>query len=179
MITPPIDISDTTLTADKAASDYYFYDASGTKIQGSLIAQAAQTIIPTTTDQTIARGKYLTGAQTIKGDVNLVAANIAEGISIFGVTGTHSGNEYPFANGVSFGTVLTYINFSISGDPYQAGIEMTWLEWCNSAYNTSTFSCQGPDDIIEDSFYRIIYVEGRSAKGSDIIINGKDYYTMR
>lgn len=56
-----------------------------------LTAQAAQTITPTTTDQTIASGKYLTGAQTIKGDANLVAANIAEGVTIFGVQGAHSG----------------------------------------------------------------------------------------
>lgn len=55
-----------------------------------LTTQAAQTITPTTTDQTITSGKYLTGAQTIKGDANLVASNIARGVSIFGVTGTLS-----------------------------------------------------------------------------------------
>ena len=56
-----------------------------------LSIQAAQTITPTTTDQTIASGKYLTGAQTIKGDANLVAGNIKSGTSIFGVLGTYSG----------------------------------------------------------------------------------------
>lgn len=56
-----------------------------------LPTQGAQTITPTTDDQTIASGKYLTGAQTIKGDSNLVAANIAKDITIFGVTGTHEG----------------------------------------------------------------------------------------
>lgn len=56
----------------------------------SLTTQAAQTITPGTTNKTIASGRYLTGKQTIKGDSNLVAANIAEGVSIFGVTGTHS-----------------------------------------------------------------------------------------
>ena len=56
-----------------------------------LSTQAAQTITPGTTDQTIAAGKYLTGAQTILGDANLVAANIAKDVSIFGVTGTHEG----------------------------------------------------------------------------------------
>lgn len=63
---------------------------SGSKTQ-QLTAQAAQTITPTTTDQTIASGKYLTGTQTIKGDANLVAENIADGVTIFGVTGTHQG----------------------------------------------------------------------------------------
>ena len=56
-----------------------------------LSTQAAQTITPTTTNQTIASGKYLTGAQTIKGDANLVAGNIKSGTSIFGVVGTYSG----------------------------------------------------------------------------------------
>lgn len=60
-------------------------------VGSSIQRQAAQTITPTTTDQTIASGKYLTGAQTIKGDANLVAANIADGVTIFGVTGTHQG----------------------------------------------------------------------------------------
>ena len=60
---------------------------SGSNTQ-QLSTQAAQTITPTTTDQTIASGKYLTGTQTIKGDANLVASNIISGKSIFGVAGS-------------------------------------------------------------------------------------------
>lgn len=60
----------------------------GSKITGNIPTQAAQTITPTTTDQTITSGKYLTGTQTIKGDTNLVAGNIKNGVSIFNVTGT-------------------------------------------------------------------------------------------
>lgn len=57
-----------------------------------LTTQAAQTITPTTTNQTIASGKYLTGVQTIVGDANLVAGNIKKNTSIFGVTGTYEGS---------------------------------------------------------------------------------------
>lgn len=53
----------------------------------ALTAQAAQTITPGTTAQTIAAGQYLTGAQTIAGDANLIAQNIKAGVSIFNVEG--------------------------------------------------------------------------------------------
>lgn len=53
--------------------------------------KAATTYTPTTSNQTIAAGTYCSGVQTIKGDANLKAENIAEGVSIFGITGTHSG----------------------------------------------------------------------------------------
>lgn len=53
-----------------------------------LTTQAAQTITPSTSDQTIAAGTYLTGSQTIEGDSNLQSAYIKDGISIFGVTGS-------------------------------------------------------------------------------------------
>lgn len=56
-----------------------------------LTTKTATTYTPTTVDQTISSGQYLTGVQTIKGDANLVASNIAKDITIFGVTGTFAG----------------------------------------------------------------------------------------
>lgn len=56
-----------------------------------LTVQAAQTITPGTSNKTIAAGRYLTGAQTIKGDANLTPEYIKSGVSIFGVTGSYSG----------------------------------------------------------------------------------------
>ena len=53
----------------------------------ALTAQAAQTITPGTTAQTIAAGQYLTGTQTIAGDANLIGQNIKAGVSIFNVEG--------------------------------------------------------------------------------------------
>ena len=58
-----------------------------------LNTKSAATITPTTTDQTVSAGQYLVGAQTIQGDANLIPENIASGVSIFGVTGTHEGNN--------------------------------------------------------------------------------------
>lgn len=77
------------------------YVAAGTagtvSVSGSntkqLTAKAATTYTPTTADQTIASGQYLTGAQTIKGDANLLAENIKDGVTIFGVLGTYTGGS--------------------------------------------------------------------------------------
>lgn len=71
------------------------YVSAGTKTgTKQLTTQAAKTITPTTSNQTaVASGIYTTGAITVKGDSNLKAENIASGVSIFGVTGTHSGSE--------------------------------------------------------------------------------------
>jgi hypothetical protein len=61
---------------------------SSVSLTASVTTKAAATITPGTSDQTIASGTYLTGAQTISGDANLVASNIVSGKSIFGVSGS-------------------------------------------------------------------------------------------
>ena len=60
----------------------------GAKVSGSIQSKAAATYTPTTSDQTINAGQYLGGAQTIKGDANLVAGNILYGVTIFEVPGS-------------------------------------------------------------------------------------------
>ena len=77
-----------TATAEQAAGHIA---VSGVKsATQQLTAQPAQTITPGTTSKTIPSGRYLTGAQTIKGDVNLKAENIKSGVSIFGVAGNYN-----------------------------------------------------------------------------------------
>ena len=78
-----------TATSEQSAG----YVTAGTKsATKQLSTQAAQTITPSTTDKTIASGKYLTGNQTVKGDANLVPGNIKSGVSIFGVSGSYEGS---------------------------------------------------------------------------------------
>lgn len=60
----------------------------GSKVTGQISSKAAATYTPTTSDQTIQSGQYLSGAQTIKGDANLTSVNIASGVTIFGVEGS-------------------------------------------------------------------------------------------
>lgn len=64
---------------------------SRTYVGSGVTKKAAATYTPKTSDQSIAASQYLSGAQTIKGDANLVAGNIKSGVSIFGVAGTYAG----------------------------------------------------------------------------------------
>ena len=105
-----------TLTLSKSVSNTpqvsAGYISSGTagnssvSLTASVTTQAAQTIYPSTTDQTIASGRYLTGAQTIKAVTtsNLTADNIKNGVTVtvgdssdadrvLSVTGTYSGGS--------------------------------------------------------------------------------------
>ena len=63
----------------------------GSKITGNIPSKGAATYTPGTASQTISAGQYLSGAQTISGDADLVAGNIKSGVNIFGVTGSFSG----------------------------------------------------------------------------------------
>lgn len=90
--TGKIELSKTiSATPDVTSAGYISAGTSGNiavRLRASMTMKAAQTYTPGTTAQTIAANQYLTGAQTIAGDANLVASNIVSGVSIFGVAGS-------------------------------------------------------------------------------------------
>lgn len=65
-----------------------YVDAGTKKTTRQLATQAAEDYTPGAYDLVIPSGKYLTGDQTIKGDINLKSSNIIKGASIFGVDGS-------------------------------------------------------------------------------------------
>ena len=83
---------------------------SAISLTASITTKAAATYTPTTSNQTIAASQYLTGVQTIKGDANLLAKNIKNGVTIFNVAGSYNGWEDDITDAVRFfdydGTVL-------------------------------------------------------------------------
>lgn len=90
--TPSISVSSAGLITASSTQTAGYVTAGTKSATKQLTTQAAQTITPGTSNKTISSGRYLTGTQTIKGDSNLVAANIAKGVSIFGVNGTYEGS---------------------------------------------------------------------------------------
>ena len=130
-----VDVSDTTATAGSVLSGAYFYDSTGTKTQGTIPTVSAsqsanvvtipagyhansqtvtvgsavqsQTITPGTTAQVLSSGGYLVGDVTIAGDAALVSANIASGVTIFGVTGSHVGGTDVSDTTATAGSVLS------------------------------------------------------------------------
>lgn len=110
--TPSITVSTAgliTASATQAAG----YVSGGTKsATKQLTTQAAKTVTPTTNNQTaVASGRYTTGAVTVEGDANLVAGNIKNGVSIFGVTGTYEGES---GGGANIATCTVNIIWSIT-----------------------------------------------------------------
>jgi len=85
-----VDTDDATLDNGNKMLDGVTAYADGVKYSGTIQSKAAATYTPGTSDQTIAAGQYLAGAQTVKGSTNLVASNIRSGVQIFNVTGSLS-----------------------------------------------------------------------------------------
>lgn len=154
------------------------YVSSGTKsATKQLTTQAAQTITPGTSNKTIASGRYLTGTQTIKGDSNLVAANIKSGVSIFGVSGTYEGSGG--GGGASVGTCTVtisddwdYRRFYIVATTVTNGVESTYTQVCDirelanfpePPYTITNVKCGSPIVIVypeADSPYPYHEVDG-------------------
>lgn len=90
----------------------------GELVTGTMVNRGAVAITPGTTNQTIQTG-YHNGSGYVQGDADLVAANIKNGVSIFGVTGNIrastakgevlylNGYHVPMEEGAQYGTSHT------------------------------------------------------------------------
>lgn len=126
--------SDADVTAGKMLSGIVGYTNNG-KVIGSIQSQAAQTITPGASDKTIASGKYLSGTQTIKGDANLLAENIKNGVSIFGVIGSFAG-ESSGGSKTAQGTVTGAESGAVTIDTGLDNVS-TFVLFCHKSASTS------------------------------------------
>jgi hypothetical protein len=97
------------------------YVSAGTKTgTKQLTTQAAKTVTPTTSEQTaVASGVYTTGAVKVAGDANLIADNIKEGVSIFGIAGalSSSGGLPDGIEAIGIGTITLTSDENIITNP--------------------------------------------------------------
>jgi hypothetical protein len=146
--------------------------AAGTKTATKqLSVQAAQTITPSTTDKTIASGKYLTGTQTIKGDANLKSQNIVSGVSIFGVVG--SAQTSSSGGGDSGNTELENCEVDIWNNTWGGAVFYTTL-----VNGTLQWMCETSDmnqvfDVLKDSLV-VIYAPSNGSDATDGAIETAD-----
>lgn len=127
-----LDTSDATASASDILSGKTAY-VNGSKVTGSIASKAAATYTPGTADQTIASGQYLSGAQTVKGDANLVAGNIKSGVSIFGVAGTYEGSG-------SSGSGIQAQHITSKSDTITISGNGTVKVWGYGYYSSGTYS---------------------------------------
>ncbi len=85
------DAETATITAElSAVADGYINAGWSATHTGTVRALPANSYVPTTEDQVISGGVWLSGDQTVKGDSNLVPENIKAGVSVFGVIGEYA-----------------------------------------------------------------------------------------
>lgn len=115
---------------------------SGSNTQ-QLTTQAAQTITPTTTNQTIASGQYLSGTQTILGDANLLAENIKKDVSIFNVVGTleSGGGEDAFTWEEYSATPSSTTSITFSGVTKEPNVLGVYMRTNNYSYTDAPGNC--------------------------------------
>lgn len=131
---------------------------SNVSLTASVTTQGAQTLHPSTTDQTITGSKYLTGTQTFKAVTtsNLTADNIKSGVTVkigdstdddcvTSVTGTYSGGGGGGAT-IDVKTItpssnVTSLSFDVSGKPIMFVVQMnknnSYINGSSTRYITS------------------------------------------
>ena len=141
------------VTANLSGDGYLQSGTLPLTLTNAFTVQGAQTITPTTTDQTISADQYLTGNQTILGDADLVASNIKKDVEIFGVTGTYEGG--------GGGGSWTEQTIATSGAVSQALDEFVWYHFTGSL-TSLTITLNTPSDP-QYANYRFDFNSGNPA----------------
>ncbi len=167
------DVSGVTTAAGDVLAGKKFVDANGVLRDGTMPYKGAATYTPGTSNQTIAAGQYLAGAQTIAGDPNLVAANIVKGKSIFGVAGSLSaavdGKGTMFGRKFEVGTFTpTSDTKKIENISHSLGVLPTGLIiWATAEPNTSNGIWSAFTWYFETTNWTGIAAQARYSSSSD------------
>lgn len=135
--TPTISVSSGGLITVSATQSGGIVTAGSKSTIQQLTTQGAKTVTPGKTAQTaVAAGRYTTGAVQVAGDTNLVPENIAEGVSIFGVTGKHSGGGQLYS--VTDGEHNTFYPKQAAAGEFVTTVSGTYIAEVVFIYDTTT-----------------------------------------
>lgn len=152
--TPTISVSSGGLITASATQSGGIVEGGTKSATQQLTTQGAKSVTPGTTAQTaVASGRYTTGDVVVAGDANLVPANIAQGVSIFGVTGTHSG-----------GGKAELVNISFA--PFRSSGELFYINGDGSYYIASNAGGAVNLSVLKNS---IVYLNGSSYTSSGAV----------
>ncbi len=154
-------------TGDAAAANVLtgksFSNVGAVGVSGSMVNVGAQAITPSASSQAITAG-YHNGSGSVAGDADLVAGNIANGIDVFGVTGT----ALVATGDAAAANVLTGKSFSnasavgVSGSMVNVGAQAitpsTSSQTITEGYHNGSGSVAGDADL----------VAGNIASGTDV-----------
>ena len=180
---------------------YVSYGAAGrVTIDGyatqALSTQAAQTIHPSTTDQTIASQKFLTGAQTIKAVAiaNLTADNIKNGVTVTigdsddpdcvaSVTGTYSGGSsknIQVYRGYDTTSATSYTATDVSITVAKTGTyNVSWMGYRNTTSGTSGSQLYKNGTAVGSASTTFVNSYGQNVSLTDQSFNKGDVLVVR
>lgn len=120
----------------------------------------SKTVTPTASTQTVSPSSGMVlSSVTVNGDANLIPANIAEGVTIFGVTGTHSGGEDLTSVIDQQATLITQLETALQNAATGGG--GTSVETCTVNYDDGGV------------WYRVTYVALRNGSIQQIIVRNE------
>ena len=148
--TPSISVSSAGVITASATQTAGYVIAGTKSATKQLNTQAAKMVTPGTSDQTaVSSGVYTTGAVKVRGDANLLAANIKSGVSIFNVLGTFEGSG------------------SSDSGPYSKAEIITWTP----ANDTNTVEVAHSLGVVPDGFYVLIRADLANIEDYVITLN--------
>lgn len=175
-----------TLTSPGTAADLLagkeLIDQDGNPLTGTMPSLTAQTITPGVSDQVIAAGRYLSGEVTVSGDSNLAASNIKSGVSIFGVSGSYSGQyKFSYFSGITpysstefripvDSNIVDVVGVCIKATNYFEPVAnnliscMWWNDGTANGGNLSTFNSDGAIGFYSNIFQTPIPIGGTSSE---------------
>lgn len=126
-------------TGDVRRGKTFYSTNPKSKQTGTMAEKGAATYTPGTANQVISANQYLTGAQTILGDADLVAANIVSGKNIFGVAG--NAHKYGrWLNDVATSGTGNFYYTSNNGRDYLPYLSITGFGFTPLAVTASMYS---------------------------------------